>query len=61
MTATWTAAHTRQAPRQPIAWSSQAETGHPIVLANPAISVMPVIGTRAPCPYIAVSAANAVS
>ena len=61
MIATCTTAHVMHAPRHPIAWSSHADSGQPIVLAKPAISVMPVIGVRASCPYIVASAANAVS
>jgi hypothetical protein len=40
----------RQAPRQPRLASRKAESGQPIVLANPAISVIPVIGARASRP-----------
>ena len=45
-----TAAHPKQAPRQPNAPSSQAESGQPTVLAKPAIKVIPVIALRASRP-----------
>src|SRR5689334_10569127 len=45
------AAHPRQAPRQPKALMKMALVGQPIVLANPANSVMPVIALRALRPY----------
>lgn len=38
------------APRQPKASSITAESGQPTVLANPAMSVIPVIGPRAARP-----------
>jgi len=38
---------TQQAPRQPSHPSSSADTGHPTVLAKPAIKVIPVIMRRA--------------
>jgi hypothetical protein len=44
------AAQMRQAPRQPMRASRKAESGQPIVLANPAINVIPVIGARAARP-----------
>ena len=44
------AAQTRQAPRQPTLASSNADNGHPTVLAKPAIRVIPVIGPRAARP-----------
>jgi len=44
------AAHTKQASRQPYRASMKALSGQPIVLANPAKSVIPVIGARAPAP-----------
>ena len=40
------AAQLMQAVRQPQCSSSQADSGQPMVLARPAISVMPVIGPR---------------
>ena len=44
------AAQPKHAPRQPKLPSSQAESGHPTVLANPAINVMPVMALRASRP-----------
>ena len=44
------AAHARQAPRQPNASMKIALVGQPTVLANPANSVMPVIALRASRP-----------
>jgi hypothetical protein len=44
---TCNAAHARQAPRHPSCASSSVVSGQPIVLANPAMSVMPVITLRA--------------
>lgn len=44
------AAHAKQAPRQPRASMNQALAGQPNVLANPANSVMPVIALRASRP-----------
>lgn len=46
----WIAAHAKHVSRQPKCASPQALRGHPIVLANPANSVMPVIEERAPGP-----------
>jgi hypothetical protein len=46
----FSAAQTRQAPRQPKWASSNADSGQPTVLANPAIRVIPVIGPRAARP-----------
>lgn len=43
-------AQMRHAARQPNYASRKAESGHPTVLANPAIKVMPVIGPRAARP-----------
>jgi len=47
---TCSAAQTRHAARQPNCASRKAESGHPTVLAKPAIKVMPVIGPRAARP-----------
>ena len=44
------AAQMRHAARQPNYASRNAESGHPTVLAKPAIKVMPVIGPRAARP-----------
>jgi len=44
------AAQIRHAARQPNCASRNAESGHPTVLAKPAIKVMPVIGPRAARP-----------
>ena len=43
-------AQTRQAARQSNSWSSNALNGQPIVLAKPAIRVIPVIELRASQP-----------
>jgi hypothetical protein len=40
----------RHAARQPNWASRNADSGHPTVLAKPAIKVMPVIGSRAARP-----------
>jgi hypothetical protein len=45
-----TAAHTKHATRQSKFASSSAVTGHPTVLANPAIKVTPVMLERASFP-----------
>ncbi len=55
------AAHARQAPRQPKASMKIALVGQPTVLANPANSVMPVIAFRASRPYRPATVANAAS
>ncbi|MCY1377255.1 hypothetical protein D9M69_648170 [compost metagenome] len=55
------AAHTRHAPRQPTEVSSQADSGHPTVLENPANSVMPVMARRASWPCRRTTVANAAS
>ena len=44
------AAQMRHAARQPNCALRKAESGHPTVLAKPAIKVMPVIGPRAARP-----------
>ena len=44
------AAQLKHAPRQPTWLSSSADSGQPTVLANPAISVMPVMTLREPVP-----------
>ena len=44
------AAQMRDAARHPNCASRKAESGHPTVLAKPAIKVMPVIGPRAARP-----------
>lgn len=44
------AAQIRQVARQPISWDRNVDTGQPMVDANPAISVMPVMALRAPLP-----------
>ncbi len=43
-------AQPRQASRQPQWASITPDRGHPIVLAKPAINVMPVMGPRAVLP-----------
>ena len=55
------AAQPKQAPRQPHCTSIHADKGQPTVLANPAISVMPVMAPRAPLPYSRTSVAKAAS
>ena len=57
----WAMAHAAQVPRQPRATSPHAVSGHPTVLAKPAINVMPVMAERAVVPYIRPSVANAAS
>ena len=54
-------AQVSQASRQPQASSIQAVSGQPMVLAKPAISVMPVMGPRAPRPNNTASVENATS
>jgi hypothetical protein len=46
----YSAAQIRHAARQPNCASRKADSGHPTVLAKPAIKVMPVIGPRAARP-----------
>jgi len=54
-------AQAKQVLRQPIASSPHAVSGHPTVDANPASSVMPVIGPRAASPKMRPSAPKAAS
>ena len=54
-------AQVRHASRQPQESSIHAVSGQPMVLAKPAISVMPVMGPRAPRPNNPASVENATS
>ena len=54
-------AQIKQALRQPHSSSNHAESGQPMVLAKPAIKVMPVIAPRDRWPYKCTSVAKAAS